>query len=84
MKIRLFLRTASAVAILVSFLLTSCTTQADKDRLTRIGDLVIDYAERTGKISPEDAALVREVGVITLSDETVLVGPEPTAPVSSK
>jgi hypothetical protein len=72
------------LAVFTLLSVPSCTTQADKDRLTRIGDLVIDYAERTGKISPEDAALVREVGVITLSDETVLVGPEPTAPVSSK
>ncbi len=35
--------------------------------LARIGDVAIAYAERTGKISPEDAALAREAGRLLLT-----------------
>jgi len=49
--------------------ITSCQSggQIDEARLARIGDVALAYAERTGKISPEDAALAREAGKLVLT-----------------
>jgi hypothetical protein len=70
MKIRLFLRASAVTAILSSFLLASCASPQDTERLQRIGDIALTYAERTGRISPEDAALAREAGALIVSKDT--------------
>ena len=53
----------------IALCLPSCQSggQIDEARLARIGDVALAYAERTGKISPEDAALAREAGKLLLT-----------------
>lgn len=68
MKTRLLLRSLAAVALIGSFL-TSCSTSADTERLARIGDLALSYAERSGQITPQEAALAREAGKLVLSKD---------------
>lgn len=51
------------------FCIASCTSSPDTERLQRVGDIALLYAERTGKISPEDAALAREAGQLIVSKE---------------
>lgn len=46
--------------------LVSCQTQAQNERLARLGDIAITYAERRGVISPTDAADIREAGIIVI------------------
>lgn len=53
--------------------LCSCSTPAQNAKLAAIGSLALSYAEAKGAITPADAALVREAGVIALA-------PEPTLP----
>lgn len=55
--------------VATSLLLSSCATQAENDRLARIGDIAIAYAERRGAISPEDASDLREAGKIVLTKD---------------
>ena len=52
-------------------------TPADTERLQRIGDIALAYAERSGQISPQDAAIAREAGALLVSKEQppVLVVP---------
>jgi hypothetical protein len=59
----------------VALCLPSCQSggQIDEARLARIGDVALAYAERTGKISPEDAALAREAGKLVLTPAPVPV-----------
>jgi hypothetical protein len=66
-----------SIVIALSLLLASCATPADTERLQRIGDIALAYAERTGKISPQDAAAAREAGALLVSKEqpAVLVVP---------
>ena len=61
----------SVMLLVVNSLLfvTSCATQTENDRLARIGDVALAYAEQSGKISPEDAALAREVGKLVLTKD---------------
>lgn len=54
--------------------LPSCSSTQDTERLRRIGDVALTVAERSGKITPEEAALAREAGAILLSET-----PPPTA-----
>jgi hypothetical protein len=58
---------AAVVALLT---LPSCATPQDTERLQRIGDIALTYAERTGKISPEDAALAREAGQLLVTKDS--------------
>jgi hypothetical protein len=58
----------AAVAALLT--LPSCASNADTEHLQRIGDIALTYAERTGKISPEDAAIAREAGALIVSKDT--------------
>lgn len=60
--------------ILLALLLVSCATPADTERLQRIGDIALTYAERSGQISPQDAAIAREAGTLLLSKDA----PAPT------
>lgn len=46
--------------------LVSCQTAAQDERLSRLGDIAITYAERRGVISPTDAADIREAGIVVL------------------
>lgn len=46
--------------------LVSCQTTAENERLARLGDIAITYAERRGVISPTDAADIREAGIIVI------------------
>ena len=78
--VQLYALAGLLLAVFTLLSVPSCATQADNDRLARIGDIAIAYAERTGKISPEDAALAREAGTITLSKEA----PSPVASTSAK
>lgn len=58
------------------FALCSCSTPAQNAKLAAIGNLALSYAEAKGAITPADAALVREAGVIALA-------PEPALPVTN-
>ena len=69
MKIRLF--QFYSVIIVTTIMLASCASQQDTERLQRIGDIALTYAERTGKISPEDAAIAREAGALIVSKDTL-------------
>lgn len=64
---------------LLLLVLPSCQNSSDNERLARIGDIALTVAERSGKITPADAALAREAGKLVLSKkpETTLVTPEP-------
>lgn len=75
MKIRLAQLTRTLVAALSTASLSSCQSgQIDEARLIQIGDTALALAERSGKITPEEAALAREAGKL-------LVTPTPaTAP----
>ena len=48
------------------FGLVACKTTAENERLARLGNLAITYAERRGVISPTDAADIREAGIIVI------------------
>jgi hypothetical protein len=60
----------SAVFYSAVLLVASCASPQDTERLQRIGDIALTYAERTGKISPEDAAIAREAGALIVSKDT--------------
>lgn len=56
---------------LIPFICASCTNPTPKqqaliDRAARAVDISLKYAETKGKISAEDAELVRELGVVVL------------------
>jgi len=55
--------------IAIALCLPSCQSggQIDEARLARIGDVALTVAEKSGKISPEDAALAREAGTLVLT-----------------
>ena len=63
----------------IALCLPSCQSQAEADKLARIGDIALTVAERSGKITPAEAAMAREAGKLVLSQEpeTVLESPEP-------
>jgi hypothetical protein len=64
----------------IALCLPSCQSKSiDEARLARIGDVALAYAERTGKISPEDAALAREAGKLVLTPS-----PAPVAETATK
>lgn len=46
--------------------LVACKSAAENERLARLGDIAITYAERRGVISPTDAADIREAGIIVI------------------
>ena len=46
--------------------LVACKSSADNERLARLGNIAITYAERRGVISPTDAADIREAGIVVL------------------
>ena len=48
------------------FGLVACKTAAENERLARLGNLAITYAERRGVLSPTDAADLRAAGVVAL------------------
>lgn len=58
-----------AIFFAVALCLPSCQSgqPIDEARLARIGDVALTVAERTGKISAEDAALAREAGKLVLT-----------------
>ena len=67
--------------ILTALSLVSCQTADEKAKLAYIGDVALAFAEKSGRITPEQAALAREAGKLILSEpgETiVLEGPEPS------
>lgn len=45
------------------------------DRASAVVDRALDYAVQKGKVSPEDAALVRDVGTIVLPASTTPEAP---------
>jgi hypothetical protein len=46
--------------------LVACKTTAENERLARLGNIAITYAERRGVLSPADAAGLREAGIVVL------------------
>jgi hypothetical protein len=60
-----------AILVFAALMLASCASPQDTERLQRIGDIALTYAERTGKISPEDAAIAREAGALIVSKDTL-------------
>lgn len=67
---------------LLCLTLGSCTSDGklDQERASRVVDLALSYAVATGRVSPSDAALVREVGTIVLDQPAQPTGP--AAPVT--
>lgn len=64
----------------IALCLPSCQTGGvDEARLARIGDIALTVAEKSGKISPEDAALAREAGKLVLTPS-----PAPEAETATK
>lgn len=53
------------------FGLVACKTAAENERLARLGDIAITYAERRGVISPADAADLRAAGVVAVGQPAV-------------
>lgn len=51
--------------------LVACQTQAETDRLARLGSIAITYAERRGVISPADAADLRAAGIVAVGQPAV-------------
>lgn len=51
--------------------LVACQSQAETDRLARLGSLAIAYAERRGVISPADAADLRAAGIVAVGQPAV-------------
>jgi hypothetical protein len=51
------------------FGLVACKSAAENERLARLGDIAITYAERRGVISPTDAADIREAGIIVIGEK---------------
>ena len=67
--------------LLTALTLASCQTADEKARLAYIGDVALDLAEKSGRITPEQASLAREAGKLILSEpgETVVLeGLEPS------
>lgn len=48
------------------FGLVACKSAAENERLARLGDIAITYAERRGAISPADAADLRAAGLVAV------------------
>lgn len=48
------------------FGLVACKTAAENERLARLGNIAITYAERRGAISPADAADLRAAGLVAV------------------
>lgn len=46
--------------------LVACKTTAENERLARLGNIAITYAERRGVISPTDAADLRAAGLVAV------------------
>ncbi len=69
MKTRLIQLSITLLGCLAAACLPSCQSgqPIDEARLARIGDVALAVAERTGKITPEDAALAREAGKLVLT-----------------
>ena len=65
---------------IIAACLPSCQSAQDNERLARIGEIALQVAERSGKITPEEAALAREAGKLVLAPqpEAILVSPEPS------
>lgn len=59
----------AALAALAIACLPACQTPAQNAKLAAIGDLALAYAEANGKITPEDAALAREVGKLVVTND---------------
>lgn len=51
--------------------LVACQSQAENERLARLGSLAITYAERRGVISPTDAADLRAAGIVVVGQPAV-------------
>lgn len=62
--------------LLAALTLTSCQNSADNARVAALTDLAITYATATGKITPADAALIRDA-------KTIILPASPTQPVPS-
>lgn len=56
------------LALASALCLPACqsTEGLDKERLARIGNVALTVAESSGKITPEEAALARQAGMILL------------------
>jgi hypothetical protein len=48
------------------FGLVACKTAAENERLARLGNIAITYAERRGAITPADAADLRAAGLVAV------------------
>lgn len=53
------------------FGLVACKSAAENERLARLGNIAITYAERRGVLTPADAADLRAAGTIVLEPVTV-------------
>jgi hypothetical protein len=51
--------------------LVACKSAAENERLARLGDIAITYAERRGVISPADAADLRAAGIVAVGQPAV-------------
>lgn len=63
--------------ILVPLILASCTNPADTARVSALGNLLLTYGESHRVVTHDEAALIREAGLIVLT-------PTPPAETSGK
>lgn len=56
--------------LILTVLLSACSTRIDP-RVPALGNLLIDYGERRKIITPEEAALLRETGLIVITPTPV-------------
>lgn len=68
MKTRIIQLVVTLLGCVAAAALSSCQTgKIDEARLAQIGEIALNYAEKKGQITPEDAALAREAGKILLA-----------------
>lgn len=81
MKLRLLQLTVCLAGSVAAASLTSCQSgnQLDQKRLAEIGDLALSLAERSGQITPAEAALAREAGKLILTPSQPVPAVEVTA-----
>ena len=63
--------------LLLSIVLTSCSTPEQNARLGQLVNLAVTVAEKRGAISPDDAQAIRDAKTIVLPD-TVAAEPVPS------
>ncbi len=74
----------TALALLTALVLPSCssTGEIDQAKVNALGQLAIGYAVSSGKLTPQDAALIYQAGEIIFPKAPVVVV-ETTPPLAT-